>query len=316
MSSSNRRAARFEPALPKRSEGADAALGAPEKPAEEQPAEEQPAAAAQSWSEALQDWKIPERIAEAAPEDPWELPPETFASAAQAALAGERRPFVRVALEALPEGGTVLDVGAGAGAASLPLVPPAGRVIAIDQSAAMLEAFAAAAGATPATAGATDASGSAGYFERRLVVGSWPEVADQVELADVVVCANVVYNVWELVPFLVALHDHARRRVVLELTWEHPQGELRGCWRSIHGIDRPERPTALDAALVAREAGFPAVLEQWEAPGRSAEERGARVLLACRQLCISTCRAAEVDRCLPDPLPPRRKATIWWDTQH
>lgn len=287
---------------------------------------------AQFWTDALAAWAIPDYIVEAAPANPWQPSPEVFTKAAQAALAGEREPFVRRVLEALPEGGSVLDVGAGAGAASLPLFPPASSVVAVDQSPAMLEAFARAASAAGLAAGIAGGAGGSSragdeggessragnegggepFFE--IVEGPWPDAESRVPIADVVVCANVAYNVVALVPFLVALDRHARHRVALELTWQHPLSELSECWRSIHGLSRPERPTAEDALAVAREAGLPAALERWEASARPAQERAERVLLACRQLCVSTTRSDEVDRCLPDPFPPRQKATIWWDT--
>ena len=43
-------------------------------------------------------------------------------------------PSHRVAHEALPSGGTLLDVGCGGGAASLPLAPPAALLVGLDQS--------------------------------------------------------------------------------------------------------------------------------------------------------------------------------------
>src|SRR5438105_9452665 len=97
-------------------------------------------AAADRWREALASWAIPEDILARAPESPWTFPVELFASRARAAPA-TLTPSNRRALEALPEGGTVIDVGCGAGAASLALVPKAGRLIGVDPSASMLEAF-------------------------------------------------------------------------------------------------------------------------------------------------------------------------------
>src|SRR3989442_8618469 len=96
--------------------------------------------AAERWREALASWAIPEEILARAPESPWGFPVELFASRAQA---GPRNlaPSNRRALEALPEGGSALDVGCGAGAASLALVPKARRLIGVDSSAGMLEAF-------------------------------------------------------------------------------------------------------------------------------------------------------------------------------
>src|SRR5204862_2441483 len=134
------------------------------------------------------------------------------------------------ALEALPDAGSVLDVGAGGGAASLPLCPPAVAVTAVDQSPQMLAAF-----AELATKQGID------HLE---VEGLWPDVAGRVGPADVVVCHHVLYNVGDLVPFLVALTDHAQSRVVVEMTAEHPQALLNPLWEHSHRLGRPTGPTA------------------------------------------------------------------------
>src|SRR5581483_9636651 len=109
---------------------------------------------ARRWRDDLDSWEIPADILAAAPETPWGCPTTLFARSAEEAVAtdgaltaaGERSPSVRRALEALPDGGSVLDVGAGGGAASLPLCPPAASVTAVDQSAEMLAAFSEVAG--------------------------------------------------------------------------------------------------------------------------------------------------------------------------
>src|ERR671927_27146 len=74
------------------------------------------------------------------------------------------------------------------------------------------------------------------------VRGNWPDVAEQTDDADVVVCHHVFYNVPDLVPFAQALTRHARRRVVVELTDQHPLVATRDLWLHFHGIDRPSGP--------------------------------------------------------------------------
>src|SRR5919109_1831411 len=97
-------------------------------------------AAVRFWREALESWAIPERILRAAPESPWGFPVELFADRARSALDGLTPSNLR-ALLALGEGGAVLDVGCGAGAASLPLAARASLLIGVDPSAEMLRAF-------------------------------------------------------------------------------------------------------------------------------------------------------------------------------
>src|SRR5262245_44567399 len=100
-----------------------------------------PSSAAEQWSAALGAWARPPEILAAAPERPGPLPPEPSAHAAERALADGPRPAQARALEALPAGGSVLDIGVGGGAASLPLAPPAGLLVGVDESQPMLESF-------------------------------------------------------------------------------------------------------------------------------------------------------------------------------
>ena len=262
------------------------------------------ARAARQWAEALESWAIPDHILAAAPESPWALPPSLFS--VERRDPGPGSPTRTAAAAALEEGGSVLDVGAGGGAASLPLAPPAGRVTAVDASAEMLDVFATAA----ADRGVA----------HRTVRGRWPDVAADVEPADVVVCSHVVYNVADIVPFLDELTDHARRRVVVELTAAHPLSPLNGLWRRFHGIERPNRPTADDLVAVLHELGvFPDVV-RWTRPGRGPQRGAERALLVAitrQRLCLTADRDPEVDEALgdegDDPASvPRDVVTMWW----
>jgi len=177
------------------------------------------------WREELEAWAIPEEIMERAPQSPWGFPVGMFRAKADQARRGEPTPSNREALRFLGEGGTVLDVGAGAGAASLPLAGSAGGIMAVDESEGMIEAFLAAA----TTVG----------VEAVAVVGRWPDVAAEVDPADVVVCNDVLYNVQDLGPFALALTDHARLRVVAQITQAHPLAPMGPLWRHFHGLERP-----------------------------------------------------------------------------
>lgn len=260
--------------------------------------------AAQRWSEALQAWAIPEAILARAPTTPWSYPPTLFARMAARAVADPvPSPSRRRALEALPDGGTVLDVGVGGGAASLPLVPPAACVVGVDQSADMLESFAAAA-----------AEQGVAHQE---VQGNWPDVAPEVDRADVVVCHHVAYNVADLVPFVTALTTHARRRVVLELTARHPQTSSNPLWLALHGIVRPTSPTADDAVAVLRELDLEVGAEAFERPVDHGEEDLIDLVpFVRRQLCVGPERDPEITALLRhhgrDDL--RHAVTLWWDS--
>ncbi len=265
--------------------------------------------AAEEWAAALGAWAIPEHSLAAAPESPWGFPPELFAQRADAAVT-ILTPSNRRALEGLPIGGTVLDVGCGAGAASLPLADRAGRLVGVDPSEAMLKSF-----RERAEARGVDVT---------TVVGNWPATAADVPLADVVVCHHVVYNVADLAPFAQALHARARTRVVLELTAEHPLRSLNDLWLRFHGLARPERPTADDAVAVLREMGLQPSREDWQAPAFTAfARREDLVAWMRRRLCLPPERDQEIAEVMAGDLvgaadgsislPARAVATLWWD---
>ncbi|GLX02843.1 class I SAM-dependent methyltransferase [Microtetraspora sp. NBRC 16547] len=254
------------------------------------------------WRADLESWAIPDEILATAPANPWTHHVARFARRTDALLAAPQGPTYERAREALPDGGSVLDVGAGTGAASLPLRPTA--LVAVDESRAMLDALA-------------ERGREAGCGTVRLVEGRWPDAAGRTPVADVVVCAHVVFNVPDLVPFLAALDAHARRRVVLELPLVHPMTWLSPLWARFHGLARPDRPTSDDVLSIAREMGFAAEQEEHAAPDalfESIEEMSAG---ACRRLCLDPARAPEVARAAEElgvwPLPLRRFVTIWWD---
>lgn len=256
--------------------------------------------AAQRWRDDLATWAIPPEILDAAPEDPWIHPVEMFT------VDGEvpDSPSHARARAALPEDGSVLDVGCGGGRASMALLPRAGRVIGVDSSERMLERYAAAA----------EARG----VEHTEILGTWPESAPSAPEADVVVCHHVVYNVADLAPFLRALGGHARRRVVLELPLTHPLTHMNPLWERFWGLTRPTRPTAEDCHAVAREAGIDAVLDVWD--DEPFEQRTSltvdqRAHYLRVRLCLPADREPEVRQALADAGPPaaRRTATLWWD---
>jgi SAM-dependent methyltransferase len=266
------------------------------------------APAAERWRQALADWAIPEEILAAAPESPWTFPVELFARRADAAP-GSLTLSNEWALEALSSGGTVLDVGCGAGAASLPLAPRAGELIGVDSSAAMLDAF-------------RERAERARVMVRTLA-GAWPDVASETPSADVVVCHHVVYNAPDLPAFATALTTHARARVVVELTQSHPQSSLNDLWLRFHGLRRPDRPTVEDAVAVLREAGLQPERADWSAPPRGGfEERADLVAWIRRRLCLTPDRDPEVETAMADRivdvgglfgLPPQPLTTLWWE---
>lgn len=241
--------------------------------------------AGERWRRHLESWAIPPAILEAAPAEPWSPPRDAFVRRADASLAHPGGVAFARALEALPEGGSVLDVGAGAGAASLPLLDRAGTLVAVDQDAQLLAELL--------------ARGGARAGRLRTVVARWPEVAAATPTADVVVCHHVLFNVPDLAPFVHELTDHAHRRVVVVITPRHPVAGLNPLWLRFHGLRRPERPTWEDAAEALRALGLDPVVERDDPPGEPGfatfEEL---VAFARRRLCLGSDRDPEVAEAL------------------
>lgn len=253
------------------------------------------------WAEDLATWRIPDEILQAAPESPWEFPPGLFEQRADASL-DRWTPSNAAAWDALPDGGSVLDVGCGGGAASLPLAARAGRLVGVDVSGRLLAEY---------ERRARDLVGDVAVLE-----GSWAEVAREAPVADVAVCHNVAYNVPELAAFVTELTRHARRRVVLELTRQHPMHGLNELWLRFHGLHRPDRPTAEDAEAVLREVGLKPDSASWvpDQPLEVVLDRRALVAWTRRRLCLPPERDAEVDAAIAEggAGPARPMVTFWW----
>lgn len=266
------------------------------------------------WRDELAAWAIPEHITARVTESPWVLPRQVFARRADRLAAAPAGPSFRRAWAALDPPGSVLDVGSGAGAASLPLLPRTTALTAVDADKEMLELL--------ASRAAVLADKLAGKVA--LVQGQWPDVAIQAAPADLVTCFNVVYNVPDLLPFLAALTASARRLVVLEMTAEHPLVSMNDLWLRFHGLRRPDGPTADDLLRILAAMGTTAGHERWQRESAADYSSFAELVeVTRRRLCLPPDRAADVASALeesdidPDQPPDlatvrRNVVTVWW----
>ncbi len=253
--------------------------------------------AATRWRDLLQARALPAEIRAAAPEDPSRHDPARFVPP----VVPDDTPSRRTALQLLgPRGGTVLDVGCGAGAAGLALVPSVSHLTGVDHAENMLRAF--------------ERACTERGLAHRSVHGAWPDVAQEAGMADVVVSHHVGYNTLELGPFVAALSAAARRGVVVELHAVHPGAWLDPLWVQFHGLHRPAPATAEDVLAVVAEVGITAEVRRWTRPARP-RHPDAEIDFSLRRLCLPQQRRGEVAAAVAR-LGPRNRdlVTISWST--
>ena len=266
---------------------------------------------ASRWQADLASWAIPEHITAAVSESPWVLPRQVFARRADRLASAPSGPSYQRGCAALDPPGSVLDVGAGAGAACLPLLGRATSLTAVDTDPGMLDLLSQR--ALPMGIKACQ------------VPGSWPEVAARTPQADLVTCHHVLYNVPDPVRFVSQLSSHARRRVVVEITAVHPLTTLNPFWLRFHGLQRPASPCASDLEEILAAMGLRPRSEKWTRPGGPDYATFDELVdVTRRRLCLPPERADEVGIALAgagiDPEHPvdlgssgREVVTIWWD---
>ena len=208
--------------------------------------------AAQHWRRELNAWVIPQSLLDAAPQSPYGWPASLWRRRTAAALAsGRPTPTLDLIARLAGPGGSILDIGAGTGRASLPLTRAGHPLTAVEPSDTML-------------AGLTDASVG---LPVTVVEGRWPESKDLVGVHRVAMCAHVVFDVAELGPFLTAMNERAGAAVVIEMTAHHPWVHLGPYYRALHGLERPVGPGWDDLVGVVHEVlRVDPTVEHWQRP--------------------------------------------------
>lgn len=210
-------------------------------------------AAREAWRSSLEAWAIPQRLIDDAGVDPYVWHPEFWERMQRVERSWLAESPTPAIVEDLARGGSILDVGAGTGRLTIPLAGRGHRVTAVERDPAMAKAL------------ATEAERAGVVITQ--IVGAWPLVAGNTGIHDVVLSTQVVYDIPGIGGFVEAMHDRARRGVVVEMTPRHPWTPLSRYFRALHGLDRPVRPTVDDFARVVEEVvGISPQQQRWTAP--------------------------------------------------
>jgi 2-polyprenyl-3-methyl-5-hydroxy-6-metoxy-1,4-benzoquinol methylase len=272
--------------------------------------------AREHWREFLEQWAIPQRLIDAVADSPYEWPAALYERTRRAEEeAGWVSPTIDLVEDLLGPGGSVLDIGAGAGRLAIALARRGHRVTAVERDEDMTRAL------------------STGAAESRVevtrIVGAWPHVAGNAGHHDVVVCGHVMYDVPGIGPFVEAMDRAARRAVVVEMTPRHPWAGLSRYFQALHGLDRPTRPTVEDFAAVVEETVHSTPRRRWWAspPGLRFADLAELLAFYRRRLLVPPERSIELAGLLEPDVhrtddgwlvlgePERELVTLWWETR-
>lgn len=251
----------------------------------------------QQWADSLALWGIPQHILDSAPQSPWIHPVVSFTPTGNLYVDTPSR--IR-ALEVLNNGDSVLDIGCGGGRAAFGLTPPATHVVGVDHQAEMLEVF----------------SSEAAHrgVECKTVLGDWPDVQESTPICDVVTCHHVLYNISALEEFIHALHNHAAKRVVIEIPQRHPLSSLSPMWKKFWNLDRPTEPSCYLALNSIRSLGYDAHLELFTDEFKKRPVTRQDIEFTRIRLCLTLDRDNEIEEFIRNnPVTTRESSTIWWD---
>ncbi|MBM2810050.1 MAG: class SAM-dependent methyltransferase [Chloroflexi bacterium] len=160
----------------------------------------------------------------------WDERAARFAQMAED-LDPESDPLVTTVARSLRPSDSLLDVGAGAGRYTMPLAPLVGRVTAVEPSAGMR--------------GALERGVAARSLANVTVIpASWQDAA--VDSHDVVLVANVIQMIEDVVPFIEKLDATARRACYLFIRVEPREAALAPLWRQVWGSEPLREPNFLD----------------------------------------------------------------------
>jgi SAM-dependent methyltransferase len=120
---------------------------------------------------------------------------------------------------------TVLDVGGGAGRFALPLALHCRHVTVVEPSPSMGESL-------------RQLAAAAQIDNVSLVAKRWEEA--EVEPADVILSAHVIYMIEDIRAFVAKMVAHARQKVLMLMFMRLPLARYAPFWRWVHGEDKQE----------------------------------------------------------------------------
>ena len=157
--------------------------------------------------------------------------------------------LVNLLLQDISPNSSVLDVGGGAGRLALPLALKCKHVTVVDPSESMLEQF-------RVTAGESNIRNITAYYS------SWENA--QVEPADVVLCAHVLYGIEDIEVFLRKLDRYSKRLVFIIMFLDSPQSYHSQIWKLVHGKERITLPAMKELLSILWKLGLYPNIEMLE----------------------------------------------------
>ena len=144
---------------------------------------------------------------------------------------------------------TVLDVGGGAGRFALPLGLRCQHVTVVEPSPSMGE-------------GLRQIAAESGICNVSLVAKRWEEA--EVEPADLMLSAHVIYMIEDIRAFVEKMVAHARQKVLMLMFMRPPLARYVPFWRRVHGEDKRELAGAGELMQVLWEMDLYPDLEMFE----------------------------------------------------
>ena len=161
-----------------------------------------------------------------------------------------------------------------------------------------------------------------------LVASRWEEV--EINPADFVLCAHMLYTIRDIAPFIQKLEAHARERVLVVLFQDPPQARMHPLWEQIHGEPRRPLPSLSAFQAVLHDLGIEAQTETLvPQPPRGFDSLEDALKQLGRRLYLKPddAKTSRLEQLLPEVLEEIdgmfqirgaglvRTALVWWDPE-